>query len=61
MGIQDQIIDEFFSALEKVEGFPPGTLQRLKDLFSERLPDSKDQILDAIERGIPHAQQSEIS
>jgi hypothetical protein len=61
MGLQEQIIDDFFSTLEEVEGFPPETLQRLKELFSEQLPNSKEQILDAVERGIPHAQQGEIS
>jgi transcriptional/translational regulatory protein YebC/TACO1 len=61
VGPQDEILSEFLDVLAKLEGFPPETLLRLKELLAAAVSISEDQIRDAIARGISHAKQGEAS
>jgi hypothetical protein len=61
MGVQEEILSEFFKKLERVDGFPETTILRLKELWQQGNLASKEEIRAAIAKGIENVAKNQVN
>ncbi len=61
MGIQEEILSEFFKTLERVNDFPDATILRLKELWQQGILASKEEIRAAIAKRIEDVTKSQVN
>lgn len=53
MGVEEEILEEFFKKLENDDKFPVETLNELKNMSESGKFANNDNILNAIKKGVP--------